>query len=63
MSAGDRPDFDFLERTYDHIAAHPETWAQDSWRCETGMCFAGTMADLHPGVEYQSDRSARSPTR
>ena len=50
-----RPDFEFLERVYDHIATHPEMWDQETWRCETGMCFAGTMAELHPRVEWVSD--------
>ncbi len=38
-----------LRKTLEHIEAHPETWKQDYWRCESGLCFAGTACDLDGG--------------
>ena len=35
-----------LKQVLAHIEANPETWRQDSWRCETGFCFAGWTAEL-----------------
>ena len=32
------------------IEAHPETWDQEEWRCETGMCVAGWMCELGGGT-------------
>lgn len=38
-----------LRRTLAHIEAHPGTWQQDTYRCETGMCFAGWACELAGG--------------
>lgn len=38
-----------LEETLQHIKEHPESWNQATWRCETGMCFAGTAVSLAGG--------------
>lgn len=32
---------DLLQRTLEHIEAHPEEWDQTVWACETSACFAG----------------------
>lgn len=34
----------------DAIRANPNGWDQSAWRCETGMCFAGHVAQLAGGV-------------
>lgn len=34
------------------IEAHPETWDQSTWRCQTGMCFAGWAAELSPDIQW-----------
>lgn len=36
-----------------HIDIHPETFEQKSWRCATGMCFAGTSGDLSPQWKWK----------
>jgi hypothetical protein len=41
-------------RTLDQIEAHPETWKQHVWRCDTGMCFAGWAAELAGGTWINS---------
>lgn len=38
----------------DQIDAHPETWEQRSYRCGTGMCFAGWTTQL-AGLPWRSD--------
>lgn len=43
------PNIELLDETLAHIEAHPETWKQGSWRCETGMCFAGWVCELTGG--------------
>lgn len=43
------PNIELLERTLAHIEAHPEEWNQGAWRCESGLCFAGTTAALCGG--------------
>jgi hypothetical protein len=40
------PNVPLLRKTLEHIEAHPQEWDQVRWRCESGMCFAGTAADL-----------------
>lgn len=40
---------DLLERTMLHILDKPGEWLQSSWRCESGMCFAGWAATLAGG--------------
>lgn len=42
---------ELMERTLAHIEANPEHWQQTTWRCSTGMCFAGWAATL-AGVEW-----------
>lgn len=55
---------ELLDRTLAHIEAHPEEWDQGAWRCETGLCFAGTAAVLsgakwlHP-LGHQQDHWVR----
>lgn len=44
-----RPNANLLNLTLDHILAHPETWEQKLFRCETGMCFAGWACELDGG--------------
>ncbi len=39
-----KPNVPLLRQTMAHIEAHPEEWYQGSWRCDTGMCFAGHAA-------------------
>ena len=39
-------DIPLLRKTLEHIKAHPEEWDQSSWRCDTGMCFAGWAVTL-----------------
>ncbi len=39
-----KPNVPLLRQTMAHIEAHPEEWYQGSWRCDTGMCFAGHTA-------------------
>lgn len=38
-----------LRQTLEQIETHPETWEQGSYRCGTGMCFAGWAAELAGG--------------
>lgn len=35
-----------LLKTLDHIRGNPEEWFQATWRCHTGLCFAGHAAVL-----------------
>jgi hypothetical protein len=37
---------DLVQRVLAQIETHPETWKQSTWRCETGMCFAGWAVEL-----------------
>ncbi|USC16985.1 hypothetical protein [Rhodococcus sp. 11-3] len=46
------PNYQRLSDTLDYIKAHPESWNQRTWRCETGMCYAGTAADRCPAVRW-----------
>jgi len=39
------------------IEKHPETWDQNDWRCESGMCFAGWACDLS-GVRWANPAEA-----
>lgn len=40
---------ELLDRTLAQIEAHPEGWEQGTYRCESGMCFAGWAAVLAGG--------------
>lgn len=40
------------------IDARPEEWDQQSWRCETGMCFAGWAAELTE-AQWLTERGSR----
>lgn len=40
------PNVPLLRKVLEHIEAHPQEWEQSEWRCETGMCFAGTCVDI-----------------
>lgn len=40
---------DLLDVALDHIEANPQTWYQRDWRCSTGMCLAGHLADMTGG--------------
>lgn len=46
--------FDLLYTVLHHIKAHPETHDQRTWRCRTGMCFAGWAVPLS-GARFVSD--------
>jgi hypothetical protein len=35
-----------LDAAIAHIEAHPETWVQGNYRCESGMCLAGWIGEL-----------------
>jgi hypothetical protein len=36
------------------IEMHPETWNQQQWRCDTGMCLAGWMGQLSDQVTWEN---------
>ncbi|GIH91990.1 hypothetical protein ACFFMN_33720 [Planobispora siamensis] len=38
-----------LRRVLAQIEAHPQTWYQQTWRCESGMCAAGWAVELADG--------------
>jgi hypothetical protein len=40
---------DLLDAAIDHIEKHPETWDQGRYRCASGMCLAGWIAELGGG--------------
>lgn len=46
---------DLAAATMAQIEMHPERWSQSNWRCETGMCFAGTMADISSEVNWLNE--------
>jgi hypothetical protein len=35
-----------LDAVIEQIEAHPETWEQASYRCDSGMCVAGWAAEM-----------------
>jgi len=41
------PNIALLEATMAYIETHPEEWNQETWRCGSGMCFAGWAATLN----------------
>lgn len=43
------PNIPALRATLRHIKANPHEWEQQTWRCKTGMCFAGHAAILNGG--------------
>lgn len=51
------PNAELAYRVLDHIDAHPESWDQETWYCETSACFAGWAA-LLSGLElgYEDGR-------
>jgi hypothetical protein len=46
------PNVALLRQTLTHIEANPQTWDQTTFRCNTGMCFAGWAAELEGGTWY-----------
>lgn len=44
--------FQLLDEIIDHIEKHPETWNQQAWRCETGMCVAGWAVDMSEEFQW-----------
>jgi hypothetical protein len=44
-----------LDAVIAQIEAHPETWRQGSYRCETGMCVAGWAAEMTGGQWLYAD--------
>lgn len=44
-----------LQQTLGYIEAHPQTWEQRTYRCGTGMCFAGWASELAGGKWLTSD--------
>lgn len=49
------PNIPLLRQTLAHIESHPQEWVQDSYRCQTGMCFAGWAVTLDGGQWYSPD--------
>lgn len=49
-----------LRQTLEQIETHPETWYQNAYRCNTGMCFAGWAAELAGGKWLSSPGGAVS---
>jgi len=45
----------FLHQTLEYIKTHPNQWNQATWRCGTGMCFAGWACTLAGGHWYDID--------
>jgi hypothetical protein len=43
-----------LKTIVNHIKAHPETWDQSAWICETAYCLAGHAA-VDAGYERGDD--------
>lgn len=43
-----------LDDAIEYIEAHPESWFQADWRCESGMCLAGWIGELN-GVKWLTD--------
>lgn len=39
-----------FQQTLGQIEAHPETWYQAEYRCESGLCFAGWTCQLSGGT-------------
>lgn len=50
MTTQTTPNVPLLCKTLAHIEANPSEWAQESWRCGSGMCFAGWAAELGGGA-------------
>lgn len=44
-----KPNKRLLRKTLAYIEAHPEEWQQHTWRCTSGMCFAGTAVTVAGG--------------
>jgi hypothetical protein len=49
------PNVALLKQTLAHIEAHPDEWQQTTYRCGTGMCFAGHAATLAGGAWMSSN--------
>lgn len=47
-----------LDAAIAHIEAHPETWDQEHYRCESGMCVAGWACEL-AGGQWVADAASR----
>lgn len=45
---------ELLRQTLEHIKANPQDWEQWTWRCETGMCYAG-HAGMKAGFKWAPD--------
>lgn len=52
---------DLLDAVIAQIEAHPETWSQSRYRCETGMCLAGWAAEMTGGQWLTGPASALAP--
>jgi len=50
-----------LDAAIAQIEAHPETWHQEWYRCESGMCVAGWVAELAGGLWADTDDDGLYP--
>lgn len=41
---------ELADRAIKAIEANPQAWTQGTWRCKTGMCFAGWVAQMAGAV-------------
>lgn len=51
---------ELMKKVLKQIEDHPETWEQRSWRCETGLCFAGWTAELS-GAKWDDPKDPLDP--
>jgi len=51
---------DLMNLTLAYIEANPKEWNQETWRCKTGCCFAGTAAML-AGWKWHEKNDLYSP--
>lgn len=42
----------YMKQILKHIEDNPQTWTQETWRCDSGMCFAGWAVDLSDRFEW-----------
>lgn len=43
---------EFRWKVFDQIEKNHESWNQESWRCKTGMCYAGWTIEMSPEAEW-----------
>lgn len=42
----------YMKQILKHIEDNPQTWNQATWRCDSGMCFAGWAVDLSDRFDW-----------